>query len=79
MTHDFFISPDFEFKEEVWNAQEAVTQKLPNVRMVDGRVAVGNFDEGLNEDRGHLNVKSEVNLGKMFAHSYYSNFAHFIS
>lgn len=79
VTHDFFISPDFEFKDEVWNAQEAVTQKLPNVRMVDGRVAVGNFDEGLNEDRGHLNVKSEVNLGKMFAHSYYSNFAHFIS
>ncbi|KGN46153.1 probable carbohydrate esterase At4g34215 [Cucumis sativus] len=76
VTHDFFLSPNISFKEEVCNALEAVTHRLPNVTMVDGPMAVGNFDDGLNEDKGHLNVKSEVKLGKMFAHSFYSNFAH---
>lgn len=74
VTHDFFISPTINFKEDVWKAQEAVTKKLPNVRMVDGLIVVGNFDDGLNEDRGHPNVKSEIILGKMFAdHVFYSD------
>ncbi|XP_022134349.1 probable carbohydrate esterase At4g34215 [Momordica charantia] len=78
-TYDTLISPIMNYTQVIRRADEAVKHKLPKISTVDAKKAiqrvVSHQKPGLNEDKGHLSVYSEVEVGKMLAHAYLQKFA----
>lgn len=67
------------YTQVIRRTDEAVKHKLPKISTVDAKKAiqrvVSHQKPGLNEDKGHLSVYSEVEVGKMLAHAYLQKFA----